>query len=102
MRHDNLADACPLWARGGWRLGWLHNVIVGVCAATASLAGVAAPLREKAGTFRNWDAYGGPPGETHFSDLTQINDRTVKNLGLAWSIDLPTTLNSVATPLAVD
>jgi outer membrane protein assembly factor BamB len=49
----------------------------------------------------DWAGYGRTHGEQHFSPLTQISDRNVKGLGLAWSIDLGNG-NSVSTPLAVD
>jgi quinohemoprotein ethanol dehydrogenase len=37
----------------------------------------------------DWPSYGATYTERHFSPLTEINDRTVKALGLAWSYDLP-------------
>jgi quinohemoprotein ethanol dehydrogenase len=49
---------------------------------------------------QDWAGYGGTYGEQHFSPLTQINDKSVGQLGLAWSIDLAPG-NSVTTPLAV-
>lgn len=36
----------------------------------------------------DWPAYGRTYGEQHFSPLTDINDRNVQSLGLAWSMDL--------------
>ena len=50
---------------------------------------------------RSWAAYGRTFGEGHYSPLTQINDKTVQRLGLAWSLDLDVT-NMQTTPLAVD
>ncbi len=49
----------------------------------------------------DWAGYGRTHGEQHFSPLTQISDKNVKGLGLAWSMDLGNG-NSVSTPLAVD
>lgn len=49
----------------------------------------------------NWPAYGRTYGEQHFSPLTTVNDTTVGNLGLMWSLDLPAG-NSVTQPLAID
>jgi quinohemoprotein ethanol dehydrogenase len=40
--------------------------------------------------------------ENHHSPLTQINDRNVKQLGLAWYLDAPGQGPLQATPLAVD
>lgn len=48
----------------------------------------------------DWPAYGRTYGEQHFSPLTQVNDRNVGQLGLAWSLDLPPG-NSVTQPIAV-
>ena len=36
----------------------------------------------------DWPGYGRTFGEQHFSPLTQINDRNVARLNLAWSYDL--------------
>jgi len=36
----------------------------------------------------DWPAYGRTFGEQHFSPLTQINDKTIGRLNLAWSYDL--------------
>jgi quinohemoprotein ethanol dehydrogenase len=49
----------------------------------------------------NWAAYGRTFAEDHYSPLAQINDTTVKRLGLAWSLDLDAS-NLVTAPLAVD
>ncbi len=50
---------------------------------------------------RNWTGFGRTYGEQHFSPLAQISTDSVKKLGLAWSMDLPTG-NSVSAPLAID
>jgi quinohemoprotein ethanol dehydrogenase len=50
---------------------------------------------------KDWAAYGGTYGEQHYSPLTQINDKNVKHLGLAWSMDLPPG-NTSTVPIAVD
>jgi quinohemoprotein ethanol dehydrogenase len=54
------------------------------------------------GDGRNWLAFGRNYSEQRYSPLDQINQETVKRLGLDWYLDLPddNTLNS--TPLAVD
>ncbi|WEK47781.1 MAG: PQQ-dependent dehydrogenase, methanol/ethanol family [Candidatus Andeanibacterium colombiense] len=46
-------------------------------------------------TGRTWD-------EQHFSPLTQINDKNVGKLGLAWYADINTTRGMEGTPLVVD
>jgi quinohemoprotein ethanol dehydrogenase len=49
----------------------------------------------------NWPAYGRTFSEGHYSPLTQISDRNVGRLGLAWALDLDVS-NSVTAPLAVN
>lgn len=44
----------------------------------------------------------GRASENRFSPLAEINDRSVKRLGLAWHLDLPNEGILQATPLAVD
>ena len=46
-----------------------------------------------------WLSYGRDYNEQRFSTLTQVNDTTVKNLGLAWSADMDTARGQEATPL---
>src|ERR1700751_4319351 len=51
----------------------------------------------------NWAGDGRTFGKQHFSPLTQINDKSIKTLGLAWSIDLDVHKGmAAAVPLAVD
>jgi quinohemoprotein ethanol dehydrogenase len=49
----------------------------------------------------DWPAFGRTYGEQHFSPLTQIADANIKELGLAWYLDLGPG-NPVTGPLAVD
>jgi quinohemoprotein ethanol dehydrogenase len=49
-----------------------------------------------------WAGYGRTFSADHFSPLTQINDRNIGRLGLAWSFDLPRSSSSYGAPLAVD
>lgn len=49
---------------------------------------------------QDWPGYGGASDEQHFSPLDEINQRTVGDLGLVWSIDLDTR-NSSTIPIAV-
>lgn len=49
----------------------------------------------------DWPGYGRTLDELHFSPLTQINDRSVEKLGLAWSFDLPAA-NPVSAPIAMN
>ena len=50
----------------------------------------------------NWLMYGRTYNEQRFSPLRQINDSTVRELGLVWSQELPTTRGVEATPIVVD
>ena len=54
------------------------------------------------GAGANWTSHGGDADETDYSVLSAINTRTVKRLGLAWSLELPGEVSLEATPLAVD
>ncbi len=49
-----------------------------------------------------WLTHGRTYGEQRFSPLTQISTTTVKDLGLAWSYDLPENRGIEATPLVAD
>ncbi len=50
----------------------------------------------------NWLAHGRTYSEQRFSPLDQINTETVKDLGLAWSVDLGTRRGIEASPIVVD
>lgn len=60
----------------------------------------AAPLLDSS-DGRDWPGYGRTHGEQHYSPLDQINQDTVGQLGLAWSMDLGNR-NSATVPIAVD
>ena len=49
----------------------------------------------------DWAGYGRTFGEQHFSPLAQINASNVRDLKLAWFMDLPTG-NTVSQPIAID
>lgn len=51
---------------------------------------------------RNWPSYGLNYGETRFSQLNQINEKNVGELGLAWSYDLKSKRGVETTPIVVD
>jgi len=50
----------------------------------------------------DWPGYGRTFDNGHYSPLEEINDRTVGQLGLAWSYSLPPAASTVGAPLAVD
>ena len=49
-----------------------------------------------------WPSYGGSYDEQRFSPLTDINDRNVGELGIAWFADLEDARGQEATPVVVD
>jgi len=50
----------------------------------------------------SWPLIGLNPENHHFSLLKQINDGTVKDLGVAWYVDLPMRAGPPGVPLVVD
>lgn len=50
----------------------------------------------------NWFVKGGNFRGEHFSPLSEIDDKTVTDLGLAWSSDLPVPDGISATPVVID
>jgi len=50
----------------------------------------------------NWLVHGRTNSEQRFSPLREINDETVKDLSLAWYVDLDTNRGQEATPIIVD
>src|SRR6266849_5363288 len=50
----------------------------------------------------NWLLNGRTFDEAHFSQLTQINDKNVNALGLAWYLDFDGAMGLVAEPIVVD
>lgn len=59
-------------------------------------------MHDDASTGDNWLMYGRTYSEERFSPLTEINDRNVKDLGLAWSADIASPDGLSATPIVVD
>src|SRR3979490_2180766 len=51
---------------------------------------------------QNWMIYGGDYSSNRHSALAQITPANVKNLGLAWGYQSPTTGSWQATPIVVD
>ena len=109
-------------ARGGLALAlWLAPCLVGAQQAgteaagddTAEVTRVEAALAGTAGIDdarlvaadadpANWLSYGRTYSEQRYSPLDQIDEKTVGQLGLAWSLDLGTHRGVEATPLVVD
>ena len=67
-------------------------------AAPVTAARIVAADREP----QNWLAHGRTYDEQRFSPLTQVDDRNVDKLGLAWSYATGTTRGLQATPLVID
>lgn len=78
-------------------------VIVAGCARTEAPPAVDdARLLAADSDSANWLTYGRTYSEQRFSPLTSINQENVSELGLAWSVDLPTMRGLEATPLVYD
>lgn len=54
------------------------------------------------GEANNWAGYGRTYSEQRFSPQTQINHKTVSELGIKWYLDLPKDRSLTGTPLAID
>ena len=50
---------------------------------------------------QGWTVYGGDPGNTRYSTLTQINPGNVKNLKVAWVLQLGSLRSQESTPLVI-
>ncbi len=61
---------------------------------------LAAPALATMPANLDWPNYGGQADEAGHAALDQINQQTVRRLGLAWSLDLPGEQTLEATPLA--
>lgn len=72
-----------------------------ICSGAIAVSQVPAGKALATADGSNWASYGQNPDETHFSPLTEINDRTIARLGLRWSVDVDT-YDSFTAPLAVD
>jgi quinohemoprotein ethanol dehydrogenase len=57
---------------------------------------------EESAKGENWFLKGGNFRGEHFSPLSQVTDKNVADLGLAWATDLPVPDGISATPIVVD
>jgi quinohemoprotein ethanol dehydrogenase len=94
-----------------YRLG-----VATLCLAIRALGGCKAPaetvtragdvtearVAAESGAGTNWLLNGRTFDEVHFSPLTQITDKNVTGLGLAWYLDIPGAMGVVAEPIVVD
>jgi quinohemoprotein ethanol dehydrogenase len=71
---------------------------------TAAKAGdvTAARVASESPAGTNWLLNGRTFDEAHFSPLTQISDKNVNSLGLAWYLDIDGAMGVVAEPIVVD
>jgi len=92
-------------------IGIACAVLASGCTAPAQKAGQTARPAADVDTARiehadrdagNWLSVGRTYGEQRFSPLTEINERTVSRLGLAWYYDLDTFRGIEGTPVVVD
>lgn len=78
------------------------NSLCAVVALSVSPVLLAASKIAVSGTGAEWNQHGGDSDETRYSTLKQINADNVKDLGLAWAVDLPEKSSWQGTPLAID
>jgi quinohemoprotein ethanol dehydrogenase len=78
------------------------SIAVAACTTAEPSTDGDARLRNADRDAANWLMYGRTYNEQRFSPLQQINEGTVKRLGLVWSRPLPTTRGVEATSLVVD
>ena len=71
-----------------------------VCLMPAALAD--APATDAPPSPHEWRLIGGGAYEQHFSPIKQVNDTTIKKLGLAWFADMPTVDGLTGVPLIAD
>jgi quinohemoprotein ethanol dehydrogenase len=83
------------------RLGMLGAVALALLAACDGRREQDMPAAPALETV-NWPGTGGPPDESGYSPLAQIDATNVGGLGLEWYLDLPGEVTLEATPLAVD
>lgn len=95
-------------------LKWLASALLaGLTSASVSLAasdegqGHPADVTEKrilaeASSGSDWLVTGGNFGQTHFSPLTTITQKNVRQLGLAWWLDIDSPMGLAVEPLEVD
>jgi PQQ-dependent dehydrogenase (methanol/ethanol family) len=78
--------------------------LVAACGNTAPQAGNVTEARLLAAEDDpdNWLSHGRTYAEQRFSPLTEINDRNVGELSLAWAVELDTNRGQEATPVVVD
>jgi quinohemoprotein ethanol dehydrogenase len=94
LRALGLATLCGMTVAGGCSAPQEKAVKAG----DVSEARVAAESPSGA----NWLLNGRTFDEAHFSPLTQISDKNVNGLGLAWYLDIPGAMGVVAEPIVVD
>ncbi|MCB2079884.1 MAG: PQQ-dependent dehydrogenase, methanol/ethanol family [Novosphingobium sp.] len=92
---------------------WRAALVTGMAGALAMLGGCESRSTDPAtiiasaerlvdgSTSGDWAGYGRTFGQQHYSPLSAIDEDNIGNLGLAWSMDLPSQ-NSVTEPIAVD
>ena len=74
--------------------------LVAVCV-SAALAGPVSG-RQRPADVRGWPVYGGQPGQTRYSPLTQINRSNVGRLEVAWTFDTGEIGGLQTNPIVVD
>ncbi|HLK19736.1 MAG TPA: PQQ-binding-like beta-propeller repeat protein [Bryobacteraceae bacterium] len=86
------------------RLLLLSGIAVLASADTSPKAGDVSQSRvmSEVSTGANWLVGGRDFSEQHFSPLTQVSDKNIGKLGLAWSTDIESTMGLATEPIVVD
>ncbi|HMN44192.1 MAG TPA: PQQ-dependent dehydrogenase, methanol/ethanol family [Povalibacter sp.] len=82
---------------------WVSGVLTLAVATGVSAGAVDAPrILNAAANNSEWLTHGRTYDEQRYSPLAKIDQGNVKNLGLAWYVDLDTSRGQEATPLLID
>ena len=80
------------------------TVVVGVFALSAIAAADVTNKRvlDESASGENWFLKGGRFDGQHYSPLAQIDEDNISDLGLEWTVDLPTQDGIATTPIVID
>lgn len=102
MTHESLRAAGLFALRGAGLSAFVAMTVASGAALGAGTDVDAARLANANADTANWIQHGRTQGEQRYSPLDQITTANVKDLGLAWSLDLGTHRGLEGTPLVAD
>jgi len=92
-----------IFVLGAIVLSWIFVVVGSAADPSAKTADVnEARVLAEASEGNDWMVDGADFGERHFSALKQITDTNIQDLGLAWSLEIPSPMGLAAEPIEVD